>query len=368
MGSPKTVANHLTVILKPGRILSGHFFPAGTRFALCWVLLIQAAGLSASVLRAQAPQELAYAVVVTGLGGEPAYEKLIEGWGKDLYTVLKSNGLPEDRLFWLAASRQKGVYAESRREQIVQLLEKLAARIRPEDVFQLFLIGHGSYDEYDYRFSIPGPDLTASQWNELLGRIRAGKQVVINMTSSSGASLPVLQRKGRVVIASTSAGRERNFSVFARYFIEALQESAADANKNEEISALEAFRYATHEVSRYYESYKRLATEHALLEDRGEGEGSREATPETRQGLLASSIALVHLGGSRTVLDTPEVRELRARKRKLEEAIEEQKYRKAALDTEEYFQELERLLLELSTTQQRLDGLENAEDPNERKP
>ena len=315
-------------------------------------------GAAAQTADGQTTDVMTYAVVVTGLGGEEAYEKLIQGWGKDLYTALRRDGVAEQRLFWLAAQKQEGVSAESRQEEIVKLLGQLAGRIRPQDLFLLFLIGHGSYDDYDYRFSIPGPDLTAAQWSELLNRIRAERQVVANMTSSSGASLAALQRKGRVVITSTSAGRERNFSVFARYFVEALQGTVADANKNEEVSALEAFQFATGEVARYYESFKRLATEHALMEDRGDGEGVRQPSPQTGQGLLASAIPLVRLGPRQAAAATPQIRDLRAKKRTLEEAIEELKYRKPAMDTSDYMRQLEKLLLELSRTQQSLDKLE----------
>ncbi len=307
---------------------------------------------------AQSAESLTYAVIISGLGGDDAYEKMIQGWGKDLFSRLKKNAGAEDRLFWLAAKTEEGVYAESRRERIVRLFEELSARVGPRDIFELFLMGHGSYDEYDYRLNLPGPDLTASQLSELLERIRAERQVVVNMTSSSGASLVPLRRKGRVVITSTTAGRERNFSVFARYFIAALQETAADTDKNEELSVLEAYRYANREVTRYYESLKRLATEHALLEDRGDGEGARDASAETGQGLLAASLPLLRLGDGQAAVDTPETRELRAAKRQLEEAIEQLKYRKASLSSEEYFQELEGLLIRLSEAQQRLDRLE----------
>ena len=324
-----------------------------------WLLAVFVAGFLPQVgITAPPADGLTYALVGTGLDGDQEYGKLIQGWSKDLYSILKRDGIAEDRLFWLAANRQEGVHGESRREQISRLLEDLAARMRAQDVFQLFLIGHGSYDGYDYRFDIPGRDLTASQWNELLGRIRAERQVVVNMTSSSGASLLPWRQKGRVVIAATSSGRERNFSVFPRYFAEALQNPASDADKNQAISALEAFRYATREVARYYESLKRLATEHALLEDTGEGEGVREASPDNGQGLLAASIDLRRLGGSSAMAETPEIRELRAQKRQLEEAIERLKYRKASMNTEEYQEQLEKLLLELAKTQQRLDELE----------
>ena len=307
---------------------------------------------------AQSTEGSTYAVVICGLGGEPEYEKLIQGWGKGLDSVLKTNTVADDHLFWLAAKKEPGVFAESRGDEIVKLFEKLSARIEPQDSFQLFLIGHGSYDEYDYRFNLPGPDLTAGQLSELLGRIRAERQLVVNMTSSSGASLAPLRRKGRVVITATSAGRERNFTVFPRYFIEGLEDAASDANKNQEISALEAFKYASREVARYYQSLTRLATEHAMLEDRGDGEGSREPTAENGEGSLAAALTIVRLGEEHAGVDTAEARKLQAEKRKLEEEIESLKYRKASMKSEEYSEQLEKLLVGLSEVQQRLDDLE----------
>ena len=108
---------------------------------------------------------------------------------RSLFRVAK-NAVSEDRAYWLAANRElEGVYAESRRENIIRLLEELAARLGPEDTLQLFLIGHGSDDGYDYRFNLPGPDITALRLSELLERFRTTRQVVVNMTSSSGASL-----------------------------------------------------------------------------------------------------------------------------------------------------------------------------------
>jgi hypothetical protein len=328
------------------------------------VLFAAALLLAGTTLRAQTPESASYAVVVTSLGGDAEYEKLIQGWGKDLAAALRKDRAAEGRVFWLAAVKEEGAHAVSRKEEIAKLFAELATRVRPTDRFALFLVGHGSYDEYDYRLSVPGPDLTAAEWAELLNRIPAQKQVVATMTSGSGGSLSAFQRKGRVVITSTTAGRERNFSVFARYFVAALQDEAADADKNQEISALEAFRYASREVARYYETAKRLATEHPILEDKGEGDGVREPSPETGQGLLASSIVLVRLGnGQSAAAETPAVRDLRARKRKLEESIEELKYRKAGMETAQYAQELEKLLLELSRAQLQLDDLEKKSEP-----
>jgi hypothetical protein len=307
---------------------------------------------------AQTAEPATYAVIITGLGGDPEYGKMIDGWGKDLHAALELSGLDKDHLYWLAASEQPGVYAVSQADQIRLLLKVLAARMTTQDIFQLFLIGHGSYDDYDYRFNIPGPDLTAAQFADLLAPIQCERQIVVNMTSASGASLPVWRKKGRIVITSTSAGQERNFSVFARYFVAALQEPAADADKNDSISALEAFRFASQEVARYYESEKRLATEHPMIEDRGDGSGVRDPNPDNGEGLLAAAMVLRRLGKADTGLDTSEARQLRARKRKAEEAIEQLKYRKASMDTDEYMQQLEKLLIDLAQVQKQLDELE----------
>ena len=66
----------------------------------------------------------------------------------------------------------------------------------------------------------------------------------MNGTSASGGSVHALQRQNRTVITATKAGTEKNATVFARYWIEALRDPAADTDKNEVITALEAFKFA----------------------------------------------------------------------------------------------------------------------------
>src|SRR5207249_9754283 len=103
---------------------------------------------------AQAPEPSTYAVIVTGLGGDADHGKMIDGWGKDLHEALEKSGLNKEHHYWLAAAKQEGVYAVSQADQIRRVMDTLSARMTPQDVFQLFLIGHGSYDEFDYRFNI----------------------------------------------------------------------------------------------------------------------------------------------------------------------------------------------------------------------
>src|SRR5947208_10737789 len=129
-------------------------------------------------------------------------------------------------------------------------------------------------------------------------RIPARRQLIVNTTSASGGAIPALERPGRAVIAATKSGSERNATVFARYWVEALRDPTADTDKNETISALEAYRYAEQKTAQFYETQKRLATEHAMLEDTGKGDGVKQPSPQNGHGLTASQFALLRLASN----------------------------------------------------------------------
>jgi hypothetical protein len=216
------------------------------------------------------------------------------------------------------------------------------------------LIGHGTFDEADYKFNLPGPDISATELAQMLDKI-AAKQLVVNMTSCSGGSLVALEKAKRVVITATKTGTERNATVFARYWIEALRDPAADTDKNEVVSALEAFKYAEAKTANYYESQKRLATEHPLLEDTGKGEGVKNPGADNGQGLVATRFPLMRMGKNSAVINDPAKLQLLKRKEALEQAIDELKYKKASMDLREYRQALAQYLTELAQVQEALD-------------
>jgi hypothetical protein len=164
-----------------------------------------------------------------------------------------------------------------------------------------------------------------------------------------------LQKQNRVVISATKSGTERNAPVFARFWVEALRDPSADSDKNEAVSALEAYRYADQKTTSYYERAKRLATEHAMLEDTGKGEGVRAPSQENGQGLLAGRFTVLRLGAMQKAAADPAKQELLRRKEDLEQKIDQLKYNKAALPTAEYSKQLRQLLLELARLQTELD-------------
>ena len=207
----------------------------------------------------------------------------------------------------------------------------------------------------NYKFNIPGPDLTGTELASLLDRISATRQLVVNMTSSSGGSIALLQKKNRIVISATKNGTEKNATVFARYWAEALRDPAADTDKNDAVSALEAFHFAQRKTNESFDSEKRLATEHAVLEDAGKGDGERAPSAENGEGKLAAVFPVVRLGANAAAARDPAKRPLLDKKEQLEQAIDQLKYDKAAVPADEYRQRLNSLLLELAKTQEALD-------------
>ena len=288
-----------------------------------------------------------YYVTIAGLGGEPEYEQRFSGWAKDIDKVVKEAGA-EARGFTLMGS-------EATKAKVQATLQRIAGEAKKDDAVVVTIIGHGTFDGTEYKMNLPGPDMTAIELATLLDRVPAARQLVVNMTSASGASLASLRKKERAVITATKSGNEKNATVFARFWVESMRDPAADSDKNEVISALEAFRYAEQKTVKFYESQNRLATEHALLEDTGTGDGARLPSAQNGQGLVASRFPLLRIGAAQAAYRDPAKLALLQRKENLEQQIDQLKYQKAAIPAQEYRSRIQVLLTELAKVQAELD-------------
>ncbi len=302
----------------------------------CMLLALLAAPLHASV----------YYVTVAGLGGEPDYEQRFTETAKDL-----------DRTFHAAAGAH--VYtltgAQSTRAKLAETLNAIAREAKPEDDLVVTLIGHGSYDGVEYKFNMVGPDLSAVDLAAMLDRVPARRQLVVDTTSASGGAVAALERPGRAVIAATKSGTEKNATVFARYWSEALQDPTTDTDKSDSISAMEALTYADRKTAAFYETQKRLATEHAVFEDTGKGEAVKIGAAEGRQGALLASMTVVRIGAAQAAMNDPAKHDLMLKKEELEQKIDALKYQKAAMEPGDYKRQLTAALLELAKVQGELE-------------
>jgi len=165
--------------------------------------------------------------------------------------------------------------------------------------------------------------------------------------------LPAFERTGRAVIAATKSGTEKNATVFARYWVEAFQDPSADTDHSDSVSALEAFIYAARKTAAFYDSQKRLATEHAVFNDTGAGDAVREAG--NGEGNLMASFTLLRTGATAQAGNDPAKRALLDEKDELEQKIDTLKYQKPAMDPADYKKQLTDALVQLAKVQEDLD-------------
>lgn len=332
--------------------MMGVYFRAG--FFVCLGVLPAFTGLYGSVAGAEA-----YHVVLSGSGGTPAYEQQYRAWGMRLQSALVERlGNPSDRVYHLAEklsdsdSEIWGISLDTIRE----LFADLSLRVTESDDLYVYLIGHGSYIKKESKFLIPGQDLKAEELDRLLDTVRSRRTIVLNGTSSSAGFINVLSGEGRVICTATKSVVEVNATEFMRFFIESIEEGGADRDHDERISFLEACQQAADLTATWYLGESLLATEHPILDDNGDGLGSRlplsdpggfalfgVAISEVSRddGALAASCYLKDYSFDENI-----PREVVGAYLDTLSEIEALKRRKAALDEAEYYAELERLLIQ----------------------
>ena len=306
----------------------------------------------------------AFLLIVVGLSGDPEHGELFQKWGSDLAEASERVGVPSDRLVYLSdAKEDTRVSGRATREEINSALTGFAQAAAPEDVVYVVLVGHGSYDGSTARFNLSGPDMTPVDFNALLEKLPARNVVFVNTSSSSGPFVEELSAPGRTIITATRNGSERFTTLFGGYFVEAFSDGAADGDKNERVSMLEAFQYAKNEVARAYEREGLLATEHALLDDNGDKKGSPDPTPTGEEGRLAAALSLGSAAGAAPLPEDPALRALYLERRELERRVEALRLLKDALPPARYASDLERLVTDLALKTREIRTLEGDATP-----
>lgn len=322
---------------------------AGVRAGLLALLLVL------GVVRSAPAQT--YVVVVSGVGGDPQYAERFTRWGTQVVEAARTRlGVPEANVTFLAErpERDRRITGAATRERLEAVLGEIAERAEPSAEVLIVLFGHGSDRGGEPRFNLVGPDVTAAELAAWLAPCKARRVVVVNTASASGGFVPALAGPGRIVITATKSAFERNATRFGEYFVRALTAEGAegaDTDKDGRLSVLEAFDYARREVARAYEQEKRLLTEHAVLDDDGDGKGSAEPNAASGDGVLAASVFLTSATAAVAAgTADPEVKRLYAVRDSLERRVAELRAAKGSLAPGVYERELEDLLVELATT------------------
>ncbi|HZW32216.1 MAG TPA: hypothetical protein VFF52_16005 [Isosphaeraceae bacterium] len=285
-------------------------------------------------------------VIVVGASGTPEYASEFRRWADQWTAAAEKAGAESIRI---GLDQPVGGTDRDRLSTVVR--EKAQAAVR-EPVW-IVLIGHGTYDGREAKFNLRGPDvsdLELAQWLEQAQR----PVVVLDCASASAPFLNRLSGENRIVVTATKSGHETNSARFGQYLAEAIADPQADLDKDGQVSLLEAFLTASHRVEEYYKTRSQLATEHALLDDNGDRLGTPadwfrgvRATRRAKDGAALDGLRAhqLHLILSERERAIPA--EVRRHRDQIERSIAALRDQKARLAEEEYYDRLEKLMVEL---------------------
>lgn len=311
-------------------------FAASARHA--GVLLLLALCLTPTPAYAQHTTHL---VIVVGLAGDPEHGELFRKWGTSLAeTATGRLNLPKGNVVLLTD-------ATATRDAVAKALTDVASRADEQDTVVVVLFGHGTYSNKVAKFNLTGPDMTPQDFLPLLAKMKSKRVVVANTTSASGPFVEALSGPGRVIVSATRTGGEMFATLFGGPFVEAFGNEAADSDRDGKVSILEAFEHAKRAVAASYQREGLLPTEHALLDDNGDKEGSLEPGRQAKDGQSAAVLAI----GSMRRQAAPaneKLRALHAERDAIERRIESLKLLKSGMDPAKYAAELEKLATDLA--------------------
>jgi hypothetical protein len=218
----------------------------------------------------------------------------------------------------------------------------------------LVLIGHGTFDGKEAFFNLHGPDVSATELSTWLQPIRR-PMAIINGASASGPFVPKLSGSNRVVITATRSGHEQNFTRFGNYFARSVADPASDLDQDGQTSLLEAFLAAAYGVAEFYKTEGRLATEHPLIDDNGDGLGTPadwfrglRATKKAKDNAAVDGFRSHQFHLLRSAAENALEPSARERRDQLEREISRLRDAKTEIAEDEYYRRLEQFLLEIA--------------------
>ncbi|HEV3006888.1 MAG TPA: hypothetical protein VGX78_20625 [Pirellulales bacterium] len=263
-------------------------------------------------------------LIVAGIVGDDEHEALfsdtLNQWHAwltgpmqfdlDAVRVLYDESAPgESRILANSAT----IHGPATRDAIEREAAAIKAELGPDDRLWVFLLGHANYDGRHAYLHLHGPDMNESELAGLFTGVACREQLFWLTTPAAGRMLPAFSAKGRVVISATARDNEFNETEFPYALTTAVGQPLVilDVDGDGKVTLLELFDRTVAEVAARFESDHRIATEHAQLDDDGDGVGSEKPRPPDaagdgpagdqkagRDGGLAARTVLPVIGGT----------------------------------------------------------------------
>ncbi|MCA9058014.1 MAG: hypothetical protein KDA85_05925 [Planctomycetaceae bacterium] len=315
-------------------------------------------------------------LVVVGAEGTADYGKEFQTWTERWQQAAISSGA-EFRFIGGAQSvpldgttaSRPAVAEEDSDLAALEVAIRQSGQQQTSEPLWLVLIGHGTFDSRTARFNLRGPDLEAQQLAEWCRDLKR-PLALINCSSCSAPFLNVLSGSNRVIITATKDGNQIQYSRFGDAMSKAINGLEADINRDGQTSLLEAWLYASRRTADFYVAEGRLATEHSLLDDNGDAQGSRVelfAGDRPRDDIKDTSLVDGRQAGRWHLVRSAEEQQLTVSEREqrvqLEQQLESLRARRSEFDEAAYLKQLEAAALPLAQLYQAVEMRQKQSQP-----
>ena len=249
-----------------------------------------------------ASQATRRALILCGLPGDAPHRKLFGESLELLYDGLTNHhGFQGENVhvLWPDAPVEKdgpGVKATrgvSTREALAKSVEEIRAALAPSDALWIFVLGHGHYDARQSWLNLPGPDMSHVEFGKLFAGLACQEQVFFITTPCSGFFTKPLSQPGRIVITATEPDLEVNETNFPHKLAKAIGSPPSygefDVDQDRQVTLLDVYLWTARETAQEYATGELAATEHAQIDDSGDGRGTElqiDYMPEALGGRL----------------------------------------------------------------------------------
>jgi hypothetical protein len=169
-------------------------------------------------------------------------------------------------------------HGRATREEIENEAQRLAAELNAQDTLWVIVLGHAHFDGRVSFLNLPGRDVTFQEFAELFHAITCRQQLFVLTNPLSGFAIKPLSRPGRIVITATEADLELNETLFHSSLAKVLNEielnDQYDADKDARLSVFDLYIAVVRDVVPRYLDEMLIPTEHAQLDDNGDGRGA----------------------------------------------------------------------------------------------
>ena len=267
----------------------------GLGSSVAWLILTTPAGAGQGV-----GSSTDRALIIVGLPGDAPHQSLFArtawAWKKWLVGPL---GFPTSGIRVLSGTSESNGSGEApgTRESIARAVAELREKTPAIGRLWVLVLGHANLDDGHAFLHLPGPDLRDDEFAALFQGLAAKEQVFWLTTPASGAFVRPLATPGRIVVAATEPSGEVNETEFPHALADLVAGPAAklDLDRDGRVSILEIYMATVAGVEARFRQDHRAPTEHARLDDDGDGVGTEPQTdpkPARVDGALASKTYL----------------------------------------------------------------------------